>query len=364
MVSKCSPIKNILFLKTHKTGSSTISNIFFRYGDSWNLSFILGDDTMVGWPRRFLLSDVLTRNGNQPNFLCSHTRYNEKPMNYLFPKNTSIYLTILRDPVSQFESVFNYVGFGEVFGLGNDPTKSFTAFLRKGIEFKDITKARSSVLARNPMMFDLGLDYKFYQNATAVKKYIAFLEKEFDLVMIMEYFEESMVLMKRLLCWEFDDILHIKSNERLDKERAELSDNLKENIKRWNKADMLLYQHFNKTFWHKIKMEGKGFYDDLATFRQMKEEMTRTCFNGTTVKQVYAGKYVKTLSLNQNLPAETKVKCERMTRVENTYLAYLRKKQSFKLAGVIHAVLNDKTDISNKVSWDVAQDLRYDPLPV
>jgi len=78
------------------------------------------------------------------------------------------------------------------------------------------------------MMFDFGLDYQFYQNFTAVKEYIAFLEGEFDLVMIMEYFEESMVLMKRLLSWEFEDFFHIKSNVRVDKERAEMSDNLKE----------------------------------------------------------------------------------------------------------------------------------------
>ena len=31
--------KNVLFLKTHKTGSSTITNIFFRYGDLRNLFF-------------------------------------------------------------------------------------------------------------------------------------------------------------------------------------------------------------------------------------------------------------------------------------------------------------------------------------
>ena len=29
---KCRPSSNIVFLKTHKTGSSTIQNIFFRYG--------------------------------------------------------------------------------------------------------------------------------------------------------------------------------------------------------------------------------------------------------------------------------------------------------------------------------------------
>ena len=362
---KCVPIGQVLFLKTHKTGSSTVANIFFRYGDSNELSFVLGNDPMIGWPHRFRLTHALPRNGIRPNFLCSHTRYSQKAMHHLFPKDTSIYITILREPVDQFESVFNYVEFGEVYGLGNDPTKSIKSFLRNGITFQNITASRSSVLARNPMMFDFGLDYKFYQNLTAVKEYIAFLEKEFDLVMIMEYFEESMVLMKRLLCWEFEDFFHIKSNTRVDKERAEMSDNLKENIKRWNKADMLLYEHFNRTFWHQISLEGEGFYDDLKTFHRMNEEMNRRCFNGTLALQlVYPGKYVKSPVLNPNLPAEVKEKCEKMTRKENTYLTLLKNKQSSKSAGYIETLPNEQKEPDNTISWDVAKDLAYDPLPL
>ena len=46
-----------------------------------------------------------------------------------------MYITILTDPVDQFESVFNYVELGEVFGLDNDPTKSIKSFLRNGKKF-------------------------------------------------------------------------------------------------------------------------------------------------------------------------------------------------------------------------------------
>ena len=360
---RCSPVTNVLFLKTHKTGSSTVSNIFFRYGDSRDLSFILGGDTLIGWPRRFIIEHTLKRNNLQPNFLCSHTRYSKKTMNYLFPKNGSKYITILRNPVEQFESVFSYMGLGKVYNLGADPTQSIKQFLRKGIEFKDIHKTRSSVLARNPMMFDLGLDPQFYQNATAVKNYIAFLEKEFDLVMLMEYFEESVVLMKRLLCWELSDVLHIKTNERIDKEKVAFSENMRENIKRWNKADMLLYDHFNKTFWNRIKLEGEGFYKDLAVFQQMKNEMEKTCYSGTTLQMAYIGKYVKSLALNPNLSQANREKCEKMTRKENSYLEYLRRKQSFKSSGPMKAVLREENE-PNKLTWDAAKDLRYDPLPL
>ncbi|KAJ7389020.1 hypothetical protein OS493_034154 [Desmophyllum pertusum] len=361
MATKCSPMQYILFLKTHKAGSSTVTNIFFRYGDSRDLSFVLGDDTLIGWPTRFRLGQALAFDGTRPNFLCSHTRFNKKTMNHLFPKDTSRYITIVRNPVAQFESIFNYMGMGEVYGLGKDPTGSLKAFLKKGIEFKDITKTRSSRLVRNPMLFDLGMDYKFYQNAGAVKEYIASLEKEFDLVMISDYFDESVVLMKRLLCWEFDDILYVKSNERFDKERGEVSEDVKENIRRWNKADMLLFEHFNQTLWRKIEMEGEGFYNDLAMFRRKKAELKDLCFTNETSNQLmYGNKYAKMMTLKPNLPPETKVKCERMTRTENSYLAYLRTKRSSKLKGIFSAVPNE--DDQEKVSWDVASDFKYDPV--
>ena len=252
-------------------------------------------------------------------------------MNYLFPKAKAKYVTILRNPVDQYESVFNYMGLGDIYGFGTDPTKALETFLNTGVEFKDLFKANVTTtrLVRNPMSFDLGLAYQFYQNVTAINAYIAFLDKEFDLVMITDYFDESVVLLKRLLCWELDDILYFKSNERQDKERAGgLSDQVKDNIKRWNAADELLFQYFNRTFWHKIEMEGKGFYDDLAAFRRNTEQISRLCLtNGTHLQQQYRNKYVKAVSLKQNLMAESKEQCERMTTSENSYLAYLRGKR-------------------------------------
>lgn len=283
-------------------------------------------------------------------------------MNHLFPKDASKYITIIRNPVTQFESIFNYMGVGSVYGFGKEPTESLKAFLKKGIEFKDITKTRSSVLARNPQMFDLGLSYKFYQDAKAIKDYIAFLEKEFDLVMISDYFDESAVLMKRLLCWELDDILHVKTNERLDKEKAVgMSDEIKENIRRWNKADTLLFEHFNQTLWRRIEMEGKAFYDDLAKFRRMKEEIRSKCFTDKPSTQLaYGTKYVKGLTLKSELPSDLKLKCERMTRSENNYLAYLRNKRLSKLVGIYRAAPNE--DDQENVSWDVASDYKYVPV--
>ena len=357
---QCLPVQQILFLKTDKTGSSTMTNIFFRYGDARNLSFVLGLGTLLGWPNKFHIIFPLRFFAKQPNILCSHARFNKKPMNWLFPKATSKYLTILRNPVDNFESVFNFAHLGKAFGLG-DKQDSLDKFLEKEIPLNHSRPNVMTYLARNPMMFDLGLSLEYFQNLSAVNEYIQFLDKEFDLVMIMDYFDESLVLMKRLLCWKTDDILYVKLNERLDKEKARrLSNSVQENIKRWNKADVLLFDHFNKTFWSKVKNEGPAFYEDLADFRQRKEKIKRRCFTDSVRHQrAYHDKFVKGYSIRKHLRPSTKALCENLVRMENSFLEYLRSKRTEKLR---NTGLGKETSIKQETGWGAAKDLQYEPV--
>ena len=222
-------------------------------------------------------------------------------MNRLFPKESSKYITILRNPVDNFESVFNYMELGKRIGLGNNPDSLQLFLERSGIPFTMMRKINYEwLLIRNPLLHDLGLSFKFYQNLTAVNEYIQFLDKEFDLVMIMDYFDESLVLMKRLLCWNMDDILYLKLNDRQEEEKnVALNSDIRENIKRWNKADVLLFDHFNKSFWKRIEKEGDTFEEELATFRQRATKIKQSCVtNETGLQFLYAGKYVKGITLN------------------------------------------------------------------
>ena len=349
-----------MFLKTHKTGSSTFANILFRYGDRRNLTFVLGPGDLK-WPQRFRISSALPIH-RQPNILCSHTRFNKKPMNWLFPPETSKYVTILRNPVDNFESSFNYYHLGKQFGLGIDPVVSLEKFLERPSSYyytsgKFVVKRFS---LRNPMMFDLGLSLRFFQNYTAVTDYINFLNKEFDLVMIMDYFDESLVLLKRLLGWDIDDILYAKVNERLGKEKAfNLSDRVQENIKRWNKADVLLFNYFNATFWRKVEMEGSGFYEDLSAFRERRLKLEQLCFtNYGTEMWMWGPKFAKGYSIRNDLNSSFKYVCNHLIKKENRYLDALRKKRSDELASEVE----EQTKIDDLISWDEAKDLQYVPV--
>jgi hypothetical protein len=53
------------------------------------------------------------------------------------------------------------------------------------------------------MLWDAGLPATSMDNATAVRAKIQEMEETFQLVMLAERFDESMVLMKDLLCWDY-----------------------------------------------------------------------------------------------------------------------------------------------------------------
>lgn len=363
----CSPIDQILFLKTHKTGGSTITNILNRYGDSNNLTFVLPKQKQLFtfmWPARFRLSYTAPLYNFGANIMCNHARFNKRPMNHLFPKKQSRYITILRDPAAQYESVFNFMHLANPLGFKDedDPLGTFLKFPPPFQEIRPLMKKTLALhLVRNPMLFDLGLDFRYFQNVTAVERYLDFIENEFDLVMILEYFDESLLLLKRLLCWKMKDILYFKLNERQDKQKRKfMSSEVKEDIKSWNKADFMLYQHFNRTFWRKVRAEGPSFQRELKRFRRQKRALTRACLQqGDFLDEAYTGVYVKGFSLKKNVPEKKKLLCESMMKNEISYVTYFRERMKTRIESTeepdeyLDDPLND---------WEVASDLEHDPI--
>ena len=63
-------------------------------------------------------------------------------------------------------------------------------------------------------MWDTGLPLASQKNETEVRKHIENLDRELDLVMIMEHFEESLLLFKRLACLRLKDIIFLPTNSR------------------------------------------------------------------------------------------------------------------------------------------------------
>ena len=110
---KCfEPQTNIVFLKTHKTGSSTITNILNRFAETHNLTVALPMDGFYHflWPLLFQ-TDFVQNRLPKPNILSNHARFNARPLMELMPDTTK-FITILRHPATQFISLFKFMDLG------------------------------------------------------------------------------------------------------------------------------------------------------------------------------------------------------------------------------------------------------------
>ena len=283
--SSCQPINHIYFLRTHKTASSTTGTILLNYGVNKKQRIILDPDLAdKEWPALLKLNELSTKvKSDTAKIFVTHIRFNKETINSVFPKTKAKYITILRNPVDHFKSAWLFYNIGKLTGIphAND---NINTFLKSPNALQEIKKKLSKTTQRmyerfnhlsNSNLFDMGFEQENFQNMTLVKNYIDKMDKEFDLVMITDYFDESLILLKRLLCWEFEDIVYIKLKAK--KRKIEFEEEVKKNILTWNHADTILFDHFNKTFWRKVVQVGPTFYEELKTFRRINRRSQTLC---------------------------------------------------------------------------------------
>ena len=182
----------------------------------------------------------------------------------------------------------------------------------------------------NGMFFDLGLKTANYHRTAAVRDAISDVEDEFSLVLVYEYLDESLVLLKRKLCWELDDILYIKPfSDNIQTQEVNIA-KLKK-IREWSLADFSLYQYFNKSLWNQIAEQGEDFQHEVAYFKMKNKQLNKDC---TGYKQdSVQGLHV--IALNANVSTVNRYLCEKLLFSELDYLQYFRNKMKRTFKGKV-----------------------------
>ena len=249
-------------------------------------------------PKNDFLPPIGVRVGNFDKYkydlIAVHIRYNRRAMDS-FMKQGAKYITIIRDPGHQFESAFTHFQMDDAFLPQEKSTyqtmsERISHFLSKPDFYRgrlleaswEGKKGLRWFYSKNNQMFDLGLDHKYHVDPGLVQAYVQKLDQEMALVLITEYFDESMVLLKHTLCWDLDDIVYIAKNVR--PHPAQISDKLRDKIRQWNSVDTKLYDYFNKTLWRKIDEMGTYFETELAKFKKAMSDTFETCVGAEQVR--------------------------------------------------------------------------------
>ena len=272
-------VRHILFLKIHKAASGTATSVFFRFGITRKLKFVLPKHLNIISSSDSIKDKYIYPRLNQSfDIMTSHMIYDELAVKKYLNKDT-VYIGILRDPFQQFKSSMNYMQPKYVYNLSKtspiqeylkDPMKHERANTR-GPRFSWINN-------RQAAEFGVPDDVIMSKNRSAIDLYIQKLNKEFHLVLIAEYFDESIILMRRMLNWNMKDVfyrnLHIRGWDRkntLPRPRDRIR------FRNWAAVDYALYDFFYKRLWQQIKEAGSDFFDEVLYFKKIRAEVDDFC---------------------------------------------------------------------------------------
>ncbi|XP_035663171.1 galactose-3-O-sulfotransferase 2-like [Branchiostoma floridae] len=281
----CVPQKKFAFIKTHKTGSTTTINIFQRYAIYNKLKVLMPvGQGPLSWPFPPKENEYVHTPDEKYDALMHHFVYNKTWLLTKFPSETK-YISIIRHPFGHLKSQMNYFTLAKVLkikGHGNavkvflhDPwqhrNRSETFFPHVNITWDG---------TRNPMTFDMGWPAERADEEEEAREYISQLDAEFTLVMILEHLDESVVLLRRLMCWGLRDILlysKVKNSRPYPYKNYVATPEELENHRNWSAVDYMLYNTFNNSLWRKINAQGQDFYDELNYYRRMKHRVSDHC---------------------------------------------------------------------------------------
>jgi hypothetical protein len=191
-------------------------------------------------------------------------------LHHYLPGN-SRYITVLRDPVERVISQYYYIKKNAHNPMHEQVEKggmSIAEFVSSGIV---VGMNNGQCRFLNGDLDEYGFDACDVSLFENVKKYI---EEHFIWLGVTERFDESILLLSKLMKWEKPPHYIRENISKIRKSRAEISAEDIAVIKRYNELDLKLYQYANELLDEKIAGL-KGFQRDVELFKVKNAQIQR-----------------------------------------------------------------------------------------
>ena len=300
-------VTSIALIKVHKTGSTTLSSILYRFGTRRGLSFIMVKDPNSHqiFPETIdkSLNDIYSpcKDGKH-DILNIHLRYNgrEKLLKVMH-EGTRVVAT-LRHPLEQMRSTYNYYGLGRaLIGTGN----TFEDMLDKPEVYAPKINKMFPYLREyswNSMSYDIGLsefDIPFGilrseiintpKYLAEVERFLVWAESEIDFFVLSEEFDESIVLLKDFLNLQIEDFVYFTQNAAAKPVTEKIDEKMLNKSIEFSYIDHLLYYRM-KTKLDKLKWaKGEDLEREVAELRRLNEEFADYCLKEIEVDPLLYG---------------------------------------------------------------------------
>lgn len=246
---------SILFLKTFKTGSSSFANLLHNYIIRNNKSGIVNTDTFYRFNKKSeqtkILNRIISWNGEKhPNFevFVDHAIFD--PFMYKIVQNSyNQILTIFRHPVNRFISSWNHC-LGRNHFIKNKNINNISQFLQTALLDENFRKRATFTHPRwslNSVCQQIVPD--MLKNGVDKFNNIEKIRNGQWLVLILERFDESLLVLKYAYNLTWEDLVYMKMKSNKGKKNDEsINEDEKKILEELNKCDLKLYKIAYKVF--------------------------------------------------------------------------------------------------------------------
>ena len=272
------------FLKVHKAASTTVQAIFLRFGWKRNLTFVLPPEfNYFRYPNIISLYDPPNERNMLPppvntsfDILCHHVLYDKEAWDKVLPLGYAL-IGSVRDPWELFKSMLSYMNPYYIRRMKSDD--KVTTFLQDPLKFEPNDTQLSFTNNRMSIEFGVNPDIIKTRDFKGFQEFLQKIGQEFDLVIIAEQLDESLILLKRFLNWSLKDILYTSKNVRNMTYTAKdipRKNNL-DKFKTFCAFDYLLYDFFKQKLKTQILAEGPLFSSEVRRFQEIQEHVENFC---------------------------------------------------------------------------------------
>ncbi|KAJ8362520.1 hypothetical protein AAFF_G00369910 [Aldrovandia affinis] len=208
----CSPKRHLMFLNGHQTGGATVQDMLLRYVDRRNLTLATPPKGMLTFFDQFPFSAKFVRGYKSEKYydVITHQLRFSKEVKKVLKHNDTFYFSILRNPVTLMTS--SYSSFKQDFPAFK-LSESLEDFLSNPSIYHN-PYLKENVHVKNPIWSDFGFDNIATCSEEQYTKALVEIEELFPIILISEYFDEGMILLKEALCWDIDDVVTFTHDSR------------------------------------------------------------------------------------------------------------------------------------------------------
>lgn len=258
-------------------------NIIHRMGVRRNLSFMLPTDAInLGFPEDFPGQPQISKYGppqHQFDVICNHAVFSTLMYAYLKPHPHVI--TVAREPTAQMISAYSYF-LSDVYSWDE-----YLTILERSeedpryLDFSRFDAARPDRW-KNSQAYDLGwYDFvgrsiEFDNDQTKISEWIATLGPHLSSVILVEYFDEGLALLRQKLQVDIGELPYMIINEG-GKKLSPTEDQL-QRLAALGNVDRALYAYLNQSFWQEwSSSEVSQLEADVVTLKDSNQNLQHAC---------------------------------------------------------------------------------------